>query len=193
MNGMDPMYTRWIFHGEEPRSSVQDEYREMPETYFMYRDAFLQDDDVVEPTQDREELDFKILVDDAELPLYTGCSYIKMSAIVVLYKARHSLTDIAFDELLHGFLPRDNRLPNYLYATKKLLNDFGLGYEKIHACVQDCCLFRKRFKGHSSQWKINERTKKIQQGVPAKILRYFPTIPRFRRMFKSLVKPEQLT
>lgn len=103
MNGMDPMYTRWIFHGEEPSSSVQDEYREMPETYFMYRDAFLQDDDVVEPTQDREELDFKILVDDAELPLYTGCSYIKMSAIVVLYKARHSLTDIAFDELLHIF------------------------------------------------------------------------------------------
>ncbi|BBG99407.1 transposable element gene [Prunus dulcis] len=106
-------------NGEEPSSSVQDEYREMPETYFIYRDAFLQDDDVVEPTQDREELNFKNLVDDAELPLYTGCSYTKMSAIVVLYKykARHSLTDIAFDgllHLLHGFLPRDNRLPNSL-------------------------------------------------------------------------------
>ena len=48
MNGMDPTYTRWIFQGEEPSSSVQDEYREMPETYFIYRDAFLQDDDVVE-------------------------------------------------------------------------------------------------------------------------------------------------
>ncbi|KAI5338318.1 hypothetical protein L3X38_017589 [Prunus dulcis] len=138
---MDPTYTRWIFQGEEPSSSVQDEYREMPETYFIYRDAFLQDDDVVEPTQDREELNFKNLVDDAELPLYTGCSYTKMSAIVVLYKykARHSLTDIAFDgllHLLHGFLPRDNRLPNSLYATKKLLDDFDLGYEKIHACVK---------------------------------------------------------
>ncbi|KAI5312779.1 hypothetical protein L3X38_041953 [Prunus dulcis] len=98
MNGMDP-----TFHGEEPSSSVQDEYREMLETYFMYRDAFLHDDDVVEPTQDREELNFKILVDDAELSLYTGCSYTKMSAIVVLYKykARHSPTDIAFEGLLH--------------------------------------------------------------------------------------------
>ena len=128
-----------------------------------------------------------------------------MSATLILCKAkaRHSLSDKAFDDVLkivHDLLPINNILPDSFYSAKKLFNAFDLGYEKIHACENDCCLFRKDLehseicpKCGSSRWKLNERTKKISKGVLTKVLRYFPIIPRFRRLFKSAERSEQLT
>ena len=40
-------------------------------------------------------------------------------------------------------------------------------------------------KCRSSRWKVDGRTKQIHKGSPAKVLTYFPIIPRFRRMFES--------
>ena len=97
-------------------------------------------------------------------------------------------------------LPQDNVLPDSLYSTKKLLKVFDLGYEKIHACINDCYLFRKELEHHeecpkcgTSRWKVNKSTKHIYKGVPAKVLRYFPIIPRFRRMFRSPEMVNDLT
>lgn len=66
-----------------------------------------------------------------------------------------------------------------------------MGYEKIHACENDCCLFRKEYKDLDSypkcgysRWKINKQTKEIKKGVPVKVLRYFPIIARFKKMFR---------
>lgn len=102
--------------------------------------------------------------------------------------------------MVRSLLPPDNILPSSLSSTKKLLKAFDLGYEKIHACVNDCCLFRKKLEKvetcptcGASRWKVNKHTQKIEEGVPAKVLRYFPIIPRFRRMFKDSEKAEQLT
>ncbi|XP_073058473.1 uncharacterized protein [Primulina eburnea] len=82
---------------------------------------------------------------------------------------------------------------------KKLLKPFDLGYEKIHACPNDCCLFRKELKEldscpkcGSSRWKVDKVTFKVRKGVPEKVLRYFPVIPRFKRMFKSEEMAEDL-
>ena len=75
---------------------------------------------------------------------------------------------------------------------RKLLKTFDLGYEKIHACLNDCCLFRKEKENMDScptygfsRWKADKHTRKIKKGVPAKVLRYFPIILRFRRMVRS--------
>ena len=73
--------------------------------------------------------------------------------------------------------------------------EFNLGYEKIDACVNDCCLFRKEYehfekcpKCKTSRWMLNNRTKKPKKGVSTKVLRYFPIIPRLKRMFMSSEK-----
>ena len=65
-------------------------------------------------------------------------------------------------------------------------------YEKIHACPNDCILFRNELKDASScltcvasRWKVNRRGSKKSKGVPAKVVWYFPPIPRFKRMFPS--------
>ena len=116
---------------------------EMTETYGMYKDqACFQEANATENTYvEREEL--QILVRDAETPLYPGCTnYSKMSATVVLFKHKvtHGLSDSSFNEMLQIFcdmLPPENTLPNSFYLTKKLLKAFELGYEKIHACIND--------------------------------------------------------
>ncbi|KAK9140153.1 hypothetical protein Scep_009834 [Stephania cephalantha] len=90
-------------------------------------------------------------------------------------------------------LPQENILPKSLQEVKKLLKEYELHYEKIHACVNDCCLFRKENealdacpKCKSSRWKVSESNKETKKRIPAKILRYFPIIPRFKRMYGSL-------
>ena len=62
----------------------------------------------------------------------------------------------------------------------------GLYYEKIHACPNDCILYRAERenqeecdKCHTSRWR--EKEKKL----PYKVLRYFPLISRLLRMYKS--------
>ncbi|XP_075486375.1 uncharacterized protein LOC142525980 [Primulina tabacum] len=96
-------------------------------------------------------------------------------------------------------LPENNTLPETVYTMRKLLKPFDLGYEKIHACPNDCCLFRKELqdldscpKCGSSRWKIDKVTTKICKGVPEKVLRYFPVIPKLKRIFKSTEKVEEL-
>ena len=74
---------------------------------------------------------------------------------------------------------------------KKTLNVLGMEYEKIHAYPNDCILFRNKLKYASScptcgasRWKVNKRGTKKRKGVPAKVVWYFPPIPRFKRMFQ---------
>ncbi|KAL5806130.1 hypothetical protein ACOSQ4_028863 [Xanthoceras sorbifolium] len=201
---MDPTYTNWVFHGENPISSTPIENRST--VFTMYKDADIGYHDNIEPDVEIRDEDLTHIVEDVDIPLYDGCSkYTKVSAIVVLYKhkATHGLSDKGFDELLgilRDMLPQDNVLPDSLYSTKKLLKVFNLGYEKIHACINDCCLFRKELEHHeecpkygTSRWKVNKSTKHIYKGVAAKVLRYFPIIPRFRRMFRSPEMANDLT
>lgn len=141
--------------------------------------------------------DFEKLIKEAELPLYSGSTHTNMSTTLMLCKAkaRHNMSDKAFDDILKIVYDLYQLIANFsdsFYSTKKLFNAFNLGYEKIHACENDCCLLRKDLehietcpKCGSSRWKVNERTKKIRK--------YFTIIPRFRRLFKSAEKSEQLT
>ncbi|XP_057518337.1 uncharacterized protein LOC130799249 [Amaranthus tricolor] len=66
--------------------------------------------------------------------------------------------------------------------------DLGLGYEKIHACPNDCTLYWSEMAGKDScpksscsRWKSETDKGK----VPAKVMRYFPLIPKLRRMYMS--------
>ena len=73
-------------------------------------------------------------------------------------------------------------------------------YEKIHACPNGCCLYRKEFADISncphcneSRWKKRKNSFEVQKGVPAKVVWYFPPIPRFQRMFNNQIHSKNLT
>ncbi|XP_021850392.2 uncharacterized protein [Spinacia oleracea] len=89
------------------------------------------------------------------------------------------------------------------------MNDLGLGYEKIHACPNDCMLYWGEFAGksechicHRSSWWKNVKEKEgessvkdkgtCKKGVPAKVMRYFPLIPRLKRLYMSSKTAEDM-
>ncbi|CAA7020270.1 unnamed protein product [Microthlaspi erraticum] len=156
------------------------------------------DDSEAAESDDRKEDEFLAKLAEAETPLYPACvHHSKLSAIVSLFrnKTQNGWSDKSFNELLEtlpNMLPEDNVLRTSTYDVKKFLKTFDMGYEKIHACVNDCCLFRKKLKKakvclkcKTSRWKTNMHTGEIKKGVPQKVLRYFPIIPRLKRMFRS--------
>jgi hypothetical protein len=61
------------------------------------------------------------------------------------WKEETGLSDKGFEKLLKIIkkkLPKDNELPDSTYKTKKVLCPLGLEVQKIHACINDCILYR---------------------------------------------------
>lgn len=55
------------------------------------------------------------------------------------------MTDKGFEELLKllkKLLPKDNKLPTTTYEAKQMVCPLGLEVQKIHACPNDCILYR---------------------------------------------------
>ncbi|XP_020271977.1 uncharacterized protein LOC109847145 [Asparagus officinalis] len=135
---------------------------------------------------------------DAGLPLWPGCTKAsKLSAVLILYnlKASHQVSDVFFTELLEavsGLLLDGNVLPRRAYDAKQLLKSIGLTHEKIHACPDDCILFRKEYAELSECPKCSKKRYK-KNNSPAKVMWYFPIIPRFRRLYSSTEDAKYLT
>lgn len=150
INLMDPLYKVWVFDGEKSSPSSQSVDVEVSETYRLFRDMYPQDDVVTEPMHEEREVEFAPELEIAETPLYAGCTkYTKFSAVAVLYKYKvtHNLTDkSSLLDILRDML-QDNTLPRSMYETKKLFKEFDLVYDKIDACVNDCCFFWKENDG----------------------------------------------
>ncbi|XP_057251096.1 uncharacterized protein LOC130591614, partial [Beta vulgaris subsp. vulgaris] len=137
---------------------------------------------------------FESMSKAAEKPLYPGCTkYTKLSAVVTLFniKSNAGWTDSSFTSLLEvlaEMLPEGNELPKSYYYAKKLMCPLGLEYERIHACPNDCVLYRNEYEHlHECPRCGLSRYKREgaggSEGPPAKVLWYLPIIPRFKRMF----------
>ena len=60
-------------------------------------------------------------------------------------KSKFNWSDTSFTmllEVLGEMLPGENELPKSTYYAKKLMCPFGLEYQKIHACPNDCVLYQ---------------------------------------------------
>ena len=61
------------------------------------------------------------------------------------WKASNGLSDKGFDELLKfikNLLPEGNTLPETTYEARKVVCPLELKAQKIHACFNDCILYR---------------------------------------------------
>ncbi|XP_042446384.1 uncharacterized protein LOC122031323 [Zingiber officinale] len=205
-DGFGKNYLNWIWHGEavgkdrlnssvnqEPTDNCHDDF----ETVNLCEAAY--DNHTENPEA------FMKFLEEVEKPLYKGCKrYTKLSALVNLYKskARHGMSDALFSYVLADFgdmLPDNHNLSSSIYEAKKTLSCLALSHEKIHACSNDCILYRKQYKDcvscpkcGLSRWKLTKKNVE-KKGVPAKVVWYFPPIPRFKRMFKSLETSRNLT
>jgi hypothetical protein len=147
------------------------------------------------------------LLKEAEKELYPECKEAtKISFIVRLFqiKCMHVMSNSALGAILHLFsmlLLEGHCIPNTLDKVQKVVRDLGLDYQKIHACANDCVLFRKDYemdkclKCGECRWKMAASDEKDEESscgspkkrgtkrVPRKILRYFPLTPRLERLY----------
>eukprot|EP00256_Glycine_max_P035928 XP_006582699.1 uncharacterized protein LOC102669134 [Glycine max] len=149
-HGMIPNYTNWIWHGELPDNPtlshteaidvdmgcrIEEMIRDLGQDGFRQAHA---------PLYDKIE-------NDSKTPVYSGCTtFTRLSAVLALVnlKARFGWSDKSFTELLvllKKLLPEDNTLPKSQYEAKKILCPVGMEYQKIHACPNDCILYRNEY------------------------------------------------
>jgi hypothetical protein len=82
------------------------------------------------------------------IPLYHECKKIsKITVVFKLYnlKAKNDWCDKSFTyllQLLGEILPENNVLLDSTYGVKKLLCHLSTEVERIHACPNDCILYR---------------------------------------------------
>nr|GEY44140.1 hypothetical protein [Tanacetum cinerariifolium] len=139
---------------------------------------------------------------DAEKPLYNRCKkFTKVSLVVKLLdlKAKNNWSDKSFTtliELLREAFPNDNELPVLTYQAKKLTCPMGLEVQRIHACPNDCILYRKYYKDQhecpvcmESRYKHKNLTELdsdvTKNGPPAKLLWYLPIIPILKKLYAN--------
>ncbi|CAL9024620.1 unnamed protein product [Prunus brigantina] len=207
-NGVDQSYKNWTFHGE-PWEATTNASRNVEEDdghsrySFVSEEIDMDDNDFGDFGSDPYE--FANVIGDGDQPMYPGCrKYTKLSALVKLYnlKAKHGMSDVCFTELLilqGDLLPEGNTIPTSMYEAKRTLCALGLSYEKMHACPNDCILYRKEYEDSTtcptcgiSRWKEGKYSI-LKEGVLAKVVWYFPPIPRFKRMFQSHETAKSLT
>lgn len=106
---------------------------------------------------------------------------------------------LSYLKLLGEMLPDQNEIPTSMYKAKKTWNALGMEYEKIHFCPNDCILYHE-YRDSTycptcgmSRLKIMKNLEKIKTGAPAKVLWYFPPIPRFTRMFSIQETAKNIT
>jgi hypothetical protein len=117
------------------------------------------------------------------------------------WKARNGISDKAFGQLLKKnkkMLSRENELPATTYEAKQVVCPLGLEIQKIHACPNDCILYRgKDYENldgcpicKASRYKIRrddpgdvEGEERPKKKIPTKIMWYAPIIPRLKHLF----------
>ncbi|XP_075660213.1 uncharacterized protein LOC142630034 [Castanea sativa] len=225
-SGMLNNYKVWKFHGESAAattatvcgsSHVEETLNEYGDFRGMLHDLCPPHEMAPEPMEEGptvqhadegmndEANKFYKMIGDVDKPLYEGCTKFSIfSAIVVLFQLKTlcGWTNKSFTMLLQvlkDLLPSDAKLPKDHYEAKKIIRDLGLGYEKIHACPNDCMLFWKDNVNldacpccTASRWKTNEASVASKNASStkgkkkaAKILRWFPLKPRLQRLFLS--------
>ncbi len=138
---------------------------------------------------------------DCTRPLYEGARIDLLSFILMFMNIchTHGFTNGGVNELLSCLakhvLPEGHCSPRSLYAAKQLLRKSNLHYEKIPACPNGCVLFRKQW-ADVDDCPVCGSPKKKNEGSTvtlAKVVRYFPIIPRLQRLYLSSTTSKMMT
>src|SRR5215216_2659378 len=225
--GFMPHYNVWTKHGERG-VMMEDNEEEQDDVNYVapeYGDAGageaedqeepddVPDDDLRRVIVDakrqceseKEKLKFDRMLEDHKKGLYPNCEdgNTKLDTVLELlqWKAENGVPDKGFEKLLKILkkkLLKDNELPDSTYATTNVVCPLGLEVQKIHACPNDCILYRGAYEDLNAfpvcgalRYKIGRDDPGDVDGepprkrVPAKVMWYAPIIPRLKRLFRN--------
>ena len=108
--------------------------------------------DAEENYSEREFCKFEGLIKDSVRPLFPRCKleYTRLSTMLELLKlkASNGWSDNSFTALLGlltDILLEENMVPRTTYQAKKVLCLLAMEVERMHACPNDCILYRKEY------------------------------------------------
>jgi len=154
----------------------------------------------------KESKKFEKMLEDHKKLLYPDCKQglkkLGTTLEMLQWKAANGVTDKGFEELLgivKNMLPEGNELPSTTYEAKKVVCPLGLEVQKIHACPNDCILYRgEEYEKldacpvcDAKRYKIRQNDpgevdgEPVKKKVPAKVMWYFPVIPHLNRFFRN--------
>jgi hypothetical protein len=154
--------------------------------------------------KEREKLEHMLY--DHKKTLYPNCEdgQKKLGSMLELlqWKAETGLSHKGFEKLLKivkKMLLKDKELSANMYEAKKIVFPLGLEVQKIHACPNDCILYRGEVYENLNtcpvcsafRYKIRQddpgdvEGERPQKRVPAKVIWYAPIIPRLKRLFRN--------
>jgi hypothetical protein len=149
---------------EVPTNGVEEENDDVSEADILR----LNDDDIMSRVDNIEEMvrnverhpdddqysngelaKYKKVIEDSNKPFYDGCvvRYTRLFVMVKLFQLKVSnvCNDGIFKDLLtllKDVLPQGNSVPETVYEAKQIICPLGLEVKKIHACKNDCILYR---------------------------------------------------
>ena len=149
-------YVKWTYHGEVDMPPVVDDGAPVTDEMIDIINDVIGEQDTNEEGVNEgisdgggnsAENQFDDLFQEVEAELYPGCTW--LSSLNFLVKMMHmkvmnKWTNSSFDELLKFMkftFPKENKIPASFYESKKKMRKLGLGYQSIHACKYDHCLF----------------------------------------------------
>src|ERR1044071_6823939 len=225
--GFMPHHNVWTKHGEIGVMMEDNEEEEYDDNYVPpeYGDAAkgeaedqeepddVPDDDLrwvivdarTQCESEKEKLKFDRMLEDHKKGLYPNCEegITKLGTVLEMlkWKADNAVPNKGFEQVLKIFkknLPKDNELPDTTCATKKVICPLGLEVQKIHACPNDCILYRGAYEDLNAcpacgalRYKIRRDDPGDVDGepprkrVPAKVMWSVPIIPRLKRLFRN--------
>jgi len=210
--GWSATYTRWVHHGEAFDAEIIEIAEDADEPDHLgdvvNEDEADNEDDLgtvemladlyTAVEEDGEQPMFVKVLEDAKRALCPGSVHSRFSFLVRLlhiksfYRISNTAISVILKLLARSF--PNSCLPDSYDKAKTYLKELGLGYELIHVCDNNCVLFRKNLakanicpKCKESRWVDADGAKR----VPKKVLRYFPLIPRLKRMFANKATSEE--
>jgi hypothetical protein len=129
----------------------------------------------------------------AEARIFEGARLSRLSAILQIlnlqarYKASNIMLDDLFRVLHELILPEGNTLPGSWKEAKKVLKSLGMEYQIIHACPNDCILYRDTYTDMTTCPECDTpryMSDMVTNKVPQKAMRYFPLIPRLLHTYR---------
>lgn len=200
-----PRTYRRAFKGQEQPSmsnnNVEDDHEDILEVEEgvgnMIR-AFFNNDDINDQRSNINEMENnvskeeKMLREQSMEMLFPGSTTSRLSACLLILdlQASYAWSDRSVTsllKLLKTLLPVGNSIPTSRGEARKMLDAVGMRYETIHACPNDCCLYRNSHAFETHCYKCGApRYRSDLQGTktPQKVLRHMPIIPRIQHMYR---------
>jgi hypothetical protein len=165
---------------------------------------------------DNEKAKLCRMIEDHRKLLYPDCKqgHKKLGTTLEMlqWDAKYGVFDKAFEGMLKivkDKLPENNELLSTTYETKQTVCRLGLEAQKIHACPNDCILYRGTEHENLEAcpvckvlcYKIRrdddpgapKGTPPKTTKVPAKVMWYFPIIPHLKRLFRNKENAKLMT